>query len=706
MKNITNSSANTNTNVNGVNGIPNHISIFTNYNTISNSPLIIDSVGNVSGINSLLLNKLGSNPVTDSVWVNTSNNHLYHGNTDLEAVGAGDVIGPASSTDNAVAIFDSTTGKLLKNSTLKFTNSALQIPANCDLAFWDGYSDRSFLTVSSTYTSNVMAGFYSNKGAGSENVGLGNYCYGSGIFSGSANTAIGHGALNAVTTGSNNTCIGDIAGGTITTGYSNVAIGVGALQFLVDGAGNIAIGEDSGGGLTSGLSNIYLGNDGADIVITEDNTMRLGRNDTTRTFIYGINGVTSGNKKIVTIDSVTNQLGAQTDNYIVGPNVATLTAIPIFDNTSGKSVANSSVGIDGIGSISILGNGTYKMSKGGTIYTVIDTNQYGNLAVGYNAGLSTSTSATAGNSSFGDQAGQAMTSGIRNTNIGYQTGKALTTGQWNTNLGYAALKTNISGQQNTALGYSSLTLNTGSYNTAIGSSSLSAATGDSNIAIGYQAGQVLTSGSNNIFIAHQGVNADSGTIRIGTATNQTSCFIAGISDTTISSNKKMVTIDSVTNQLGVEFPMVHATAETYFENYVTNYTRSVAVIGTFYEIQSTNTLLSNNDIYWDASVSGRLKWLGANGVLTSSYFHGAFSFCCALASGVNDSIEVYVAVDGVKVPGSAIRRKLSSTSEYNMITFHKAILMAPNSYVSCFVANLTDTDGISFVNCNMLMMKA
>lgn len=37
--------------------------------------------------------------------------------------GSGDVVGPASSTDNALARFDSTTGKLLKNSTVICDNS-------------------------------------------------------------------------------------------------------------------------------------------------------------------------------------------------------------------------------------------------------------------------------------------------------------------------------------------------------------------------------------------------------------------------------------------------------------------------------------------------------------------------------------------------------------------------------------------------------
>lgn len=41
----------------------------------------------------------------------------------------GDVVGPASATDTAIALFDGTTGKLIKNSTAKYTSdSALQLP--------------------------------------------------------------------------------------------------------------------------------------------------------------------------------------------------------------------------------------------------------------------------------------------------------------------------------------------------------------------------------------------------------------------------------------------------------------------------------------------------------------------------------------------------------------------------------------------------
>ena len=55
--------------------------------------------------------------------------------------GIGDVVGPASSTDNAVARFDTTTGKLIQNSGVTIDDSNnLTLPAQADLRFADADS--------------------------------------------------------------------------------------------------------------------------------------------------------------------------------------------------------------------------------------------------------------------------------------------------------------------------------------------------------------------------------------------------------------------------------------------------------------------------------------------------------------------------------------------------------------------------------------
>lgn len=452
----------------------------------------------ITGADAVVLTSQNSAPDPDALWVNTADNHLYHGAVDLEDIPFGDVIGPASSVENAVATYSDATGKLIKNTTLLFTPTALQLPASCDIAFWDGFTSRALITASPTATNNLMLGFYSNKGAGIQNVGLGNYCFGSGVFEGESNTAIGHAALNAATTASLNTCVGVIAGTLITSGQNNTIVGA--------------------------------------------------------------------------------------------------------------------------------------------------------------------------------EAGSELTTGVDNTFIGAGSGGSFTTGTGNTCVGALSLNYNIAGNDN--------------------------------IVIGHYAGTFCTAGDSNVYIGDSGTGIplgnESNTMRLGyEATAQT--FINGIAGATVPAlTKKMVTIDTATGQLGAEDPMMHATGEVAFENFAAPYVRTCAVISAFYEIANSQTLLSNGDSMWDASIPGRMKYLGAG----PTTFHGAYSFSCILAAGSNDNVEAHVAVNGVKVANSAIRRKMSSTTEYNMITWHKIVVLNTNDYVSCFIANLSGTDTINFGNCNMVFMKA
>jgi len=91
----------------------------------------------------------------------------------------------------------------------------------------------------------------------------------------------------------------------------------------------------------------------------------------------------------------------------------------------------------------------------------------------------------------------------------------------------------------------------GSYNTALGQEALMTnVTGNLNIAIGFGAGaNVIT--SNNIEIGNQGVQSDSGTIKLGTVGTQTSTYIAGIYGTMTSLQGVNVVVDS-NGQLGTQ----------------------------------------------------------------------------------------------------------------------------------------------------------
>lgn len=89
--------------------------------------------------------------------------------------GAGDVTGPASATDNAVTLFDSTTGKLIKNSTLISSGGALTVPgalrSNTSLILEDpGAGTNTFTIAAGTVSSSYQMTFPAAVAAASSSV--------------------------------------------------------------------------------------------------------------------------------------------------------------------------------------------------------------------------------------------------------------------------------------------------------------------------------------------------------------------------------------------------------------------------------------------------------------------------------------------------------------------------------------------------------
>ena len=88
--------------------------------------------------------------------------------------------------------------------------------------------------------------------------------------------AIGSGALGATTGGTNNIAIGASTMGSGSAGANNVAVGGGALQ-SVSGQQNVAVGHAAGGGATSGSNNTLVGYQAGNSIGTgADNTI-IGR---------------------------------------------------------------------------------------------------------------------------------------------------------------------------------------------------------------------------------------------------------------------------------------------------------------------------------------------------------------------------------------------------------------------------------------------
>jgi hypothetical protein len=140
------------------------------------------------------------------------------------------------------------------------------------------------------------------------------------------------------------------------------------------------------------------------------------------------------------------------------------------------------------------------------------------------------------------------TTGHDNTAVGFFAMASCTTGSFNTAMGNTALGGNGNnnvglgdttgggaGDNNVAVGDSALGFGGGSNNVGIGANTLKYCfNGSGNVAIGETAGAAAgANASNNIYIANQGGQRDSGLIRIGDKSIHTATFIAGINGVTV-----------------------------------------------------------------------------------------------------------------------------------------------------------------------------
>ena len=164
----------------------------------------------------------GDTAVMDDTKAILSASFLSHSGSVIQALnflkassdaGSGDVVGPASSTDNAVARFDLTTGKLLQDSTLLVSDGAsptIGIAADADL-----------LTIASgvlTVAGEVTAATYESAGSAFA------------VDAAGAVTAVGIAAGGAISAATNIDASGDLTVGTITN-----------TEFTVDANGNTDI---------------------------------------------------------------------------------------------------------------------------------------------------------------------------------------------------------------------------------------------------------------------------------------------------------------------------------------------------------------------------------------------------------------------------------------------------------------------------------
>ena len=350
--------------------------------------------------------------------------------------GSGDVVGPASSTDNALARFDTTTGKLLQNSVGILSDTGV-------LTGLTGLTSSGSVTLSGLTSGRVPYASTGGLLADSANLlysGTDLTVYGLTVGRGAGavatNTAVGSSALAANTSGSFNYAGGSLALASNTSGAENTGVGAQSLRNNTTGSNNSGIGVNTLFTNSTGAYNSALGENALYSNTTGANNVASGfeslRNNTTA----------SNNTAVGYVAGYTNTTG--TVNVAMGSGA-------LYFNTTGSYNTAIGSGIPGSFQGALLTNST------GSYNTAV-----GSAALGQNTTGSNHTA-------VGYQAGYANTTGTQNTFIGYQAGVSNTTASNNTFIGRLAGESNTTGIDNTYLGVAAgNACTTGNRNTIIG----------------------------------------------------------------------------------------------------------------------------------------------------------------------------------------------------------------------------------------------
>jgi hypothetical protein len=114
---------------------------------------------------------VNTNLADGELAINTTDEKLYFKNAAgtvkllaSTAGASGDVVGPASATDNALAAFDGTTGKLIKNANLTANNVLLGNGTGAPLVVAPGTAGNLLTSDGTTWTSATPAASGASKG--------------------------------------------------------------------------------------------------------------------------------------------------------------------------------------------------------------------------------------------------------------------------------------------------------------------------------------------------------------------------------------------------------------------------------------------------------------------------------------------------------------------------------------------------------------
>lgn len=619
-------------------------------NTLNNSSVLLDNSANITGIGTLKL--IDKTAITDpnTLWINALDGHLYRGVEDVEADG-GDVttnIPLGTANDGYVIVSSGNTGAYIKEAAIDTTGGDLAIltPAK-KLKMYDNNS-LSVLPILYTDGTSTVCGFgncFNSPVSPNEAVIFGRDNDVSGKIE--TSVCVGNNNFGSLTSPSlDNTVVGHYCLSSLTAGQTNIAIGYGVLPNLSTGEGNIFIGPGAGQQLTQGINNVMIGEQTG--LAIESYTTRIGYNNTTRTIIKGVHGLTPNNKaKIAGITSS----GVLEDSGIY------------FDTSSGNlNLSQTTVIAQAVGVANTISFGINQLlvSTDASANTLFGNGQLTHATVGCNS-----------NNVYGTNSLIGCTSGVSN-NVVYGSNCCIQFGA-----------SNIS--NNVIVGNSSCQ----NVNGAVG-----------NIVIGNSVGNAMTDNTNNILIGSQGVASEDNVLRIGTVGVHNTCFIQGVTATALS-NRQTLGINTATGQLGYFPNMCVCLAELAFENYGAGiYGRTLAT-GVPAELVPVATSYTNDVGDFNFGTAGRIQWVNS----ATMAFKATFSMSCILNSGANRDVEIYFAINGVKVANSGQRFRLQNATDYRTISVSKTMTLTSNQYVSVFMTNLGGNETVNIGNYVLILVE-
>ena len=309
----------------------------------------------------------------------------------------GDVVGPASATDNAVVRFDGTTGKLVQNSVVTIADStgdisgvgqlnATTVDATnvevTNIKAKDGTAAASiadstgvvsitanpilsggtangvlYLNGSKVATSGSAVTYNGTTFSTSADASVNGLTVGRGAGAVSTNTAVGASALSGSNTGAYNTAVGYRSMATNTSGQLNVAVGRISLESNTTGTDNTALGDGASQANTTGSYNTSVGRQALGSNTTASNNTAVG-------YQAGYSNQTGAGNTFIGIQAGYATTGAR--NTFVGDSAGTSVTTGARNTFIGGSngVSGSSGSLVTTGSANtILGN--YNGNQGG-----------------------------------------------------------------------------------------------------------------------------------------------------------------------------------------------------------------------------------------------------------------------------------------------------------------------------------------------------